>query len=98
MPIAYFLPATSVKHKVLSELLEEVVKRLFDCGLIVKALVCDQGASNVAAYKDLDITKNKPYFFVDNKKVFTMFDVPHLFKNLRNHFRKNNLFFNGEEV
>jgi len=98
MPIAYFLPATSVKHKVLSELLEEAVKRLFDCGLIVKALVCDQGASNVAAYKDLGITKDKPYFFVDGKKVFTMFDVPHLFKNLRNHFRKNNLLFNGEEV
>lgn len=97
MPIAYFLPATSVKHKVLSELLEEAMKRLFDCGPIVKALICDQGANYVAAYKDLGITKYKPYFFV-NKKVFTIFDVPHLFKNLRNHFRKNNLLFNGEKI
>jgi len=72
MLIAYFLPATSVKHKVLSELLEEAVKRLFDCGRIVKALICDQGASNVTANKDLGITKDKPYFFVDSKK-FLMF-------------------------
>jgi len=57
MPIAYYLPATSVRHKVLSELLEEAVKRLFDCRLIVKALICDQGASNFASYKDLGIKK-----------------------------------------
>lgn len=74
------------------------MKRLFDCGLIIKALICDQGASNVTAYKDLGITKDKPNFFVNNKIVFTIFDVLHQFKNLRNHFRKNNLLFNGEEV
>ena len=69
---------------------------MFDCGLIVKALVCDQGANNFAAYKDLNITKEKPYLLIDDKKLYTIFDVPHLFKNLRNHFRKNNLLFNGE--
>lgn len=30
--------------------------------------------------------------------MYTIFDIPHLFKNLRNHFRKNNLLFNGEKV
>lgn len=74
------------------------MKRLYDCGLIVKALVCDQDASNVAAYIDLNITKYMPYYFVDDKKMYTIFDITHLFKNLRNHFRKNNLMFNGEEV
>lgn len=56
--------------------------RLFKCGFIVKALVCDQGASNVAAYKDLKISKDEPYFLVEGKKVFAIFDVSHLFKNL----------------
>lgn len=98
MPISYFLPATSVKHVHLSELLVEAVTQLFKCGLIVNILVCDQGASNVAAYKDLKITKDEPYFLVEGRKVFALFDVPHLFKNLRNHFIKRNLIFEGKEV
>lgn len=98
MPISYFLPATSVKHLVLSELLVEAVGRLFNCGFIVKALVCDQGANNVAAYKDLKITKDEPYFLVDDRKVLAMFDVPHLFKNLRNNLIKKNFIFEGREV
>lgn len=98
MPISYFLPATSVKHLVLSELLVEAVTRLFNCGFIVKALVCDQGANNVAAYKDLKITKDEPYFLVGDRKVLAMFDVPHLFKNLRNNLIKKNFLFEGKEV
>lgn len=30
--------------------------------------------------------------------MYTIFDVPHLFKNLRNHFRKNNFLFNRDKV
>jgi len=51
MPICYFLPATSVKNSLLSELLIKVIQRLLDCGFIVKAVICDQGTNNVAALK-----------------------------------------------
>lgn len=44
------------------------------------------------------MTKDEPYFFVGDKKFYSIFDVPHLFKNLRNHFRKTNLLFIGKEV
>lgn len=98
MPISYFLPATSVKHLVLSESLVEAVTRLFKCEFIVKALICDQGANNVAAYKDLKIIKEEPYFLVENRKVFALFDVPHLFKNLRNHLFKKDFIFEGKQV
>jgi len=98
MPISYFLNATSVKHLVLSELLVEAVTRLFKYGFVVKALVCDQGASNVAAYRDLKITKEEPYFLVENRKVFAVFDVPHLFKNLRNHLIKKYFIFEDKQV
>jgi len=98
LPIAYFLPSTSVKHIMLADLITEVLERLFQCGLVVKAIVCDQGVSNVAAFKDLKMTKDKPYFFIGDNKVYSIFDVPHIFKNLRNHFIRNNFLFNGKEV
>jgi len=98
LPIAYFLPSTSVKHIMLADLITEVLERLFQCGLVVKAIICDQGASNVAAFKDLKMTKDKPYFFIGDSKIYSIFDVPHLFKNLRNHFIRNNFLFNGKEV
>jgi len=69
MPISYFLSATSVKNLVLSELVVEAVTRLFKSGFIVKVLICDQGVSNVVAYKDLKITKKEPYLQVENRKV-----------------------------
>jgi len=98
MPISYFLPATSVKHQILSELLVEAITQLFKCGFIVKALICDQGVSNVAAFKDLKITKEEPYFFVESRKVFALFDVPHIFKNLRNHLIKKDFIFEDKQV
>lgn len=44
------------------------------------------------------MTKNKPYFLIDEYKIYSIFDVPHLFKNLRNHFIRNNFLFNGKEA
>jgi len=44
----------------LADLITEVLERLFQCGLVVKAIICDQGASSVAAFKDLKMTKDKP--------------------------------------
>lgn len=98
MPICYFLPATSVKNCILSELLVEVIKRLLDCGFHVKAVICDQGTNNVAALKLLNVTKDKPFFEVNKRRIYSIFDTPHLFKNLRNHLKKSNFIFEGKEV
>ncbi|KAF0739498.1 zinc finger MYM-type protein 1-like [Aphis craccivora] len=98
MPICYFLPATSVKNCILSELLVEVIKRLLDCGFHVKAVICDQGTNNVAALKLLKVTKDKPFFEVNERRIYSIFDTPHLFKNLRNHLKKSNFIFECKEV
>lgn len=98
MPICYFLPATSVSHNILSELLVEAIQRLFDCGLFIKAVICDQGTNNVAALKLLKVTKDKPFFEVNARRIYSIFDTPHLFKNLRNHFIKSNFIFENKEV
>jgi len=99
LPISYFFTSTSVKHMDLSILLMDVIEKLLDCGFIVTAMICDQGKNNVAALvKDLKMTKDKPFVEVQGRKIFSIFDVPHIFKNLRNNFKLNNFIYKGKEA
>jgi len=42
--------------------------------------MCDQGPNNRFAFIKFKLTKEKPWFIINNKKVFALFDAPHLFK------------------
>ncbi|KAL4121023.1 hypothetical protein QTP88_013608 [Uroleucon formosanum] len=95
-PVAYFLALSGVKHKLLKDLIIDVLTELIKNGLCSKVLVCDQGTNNQSALKSLGVDENKPYFFVENNKIFSIFDVPHLIKSVRNNligcsFEKNNM-------
>jgi hypothetical protein len=99
LPFAYFLPTTSVSHTILSELLIEAINKLFDCGFIVLSMICDQGTNNVTDLrKDLYMTKDKPFIEIRGRKIFSVFDVPHLYKNFRNNFIKNIILYKGNET
>jgi len=99
LPISYFFTSTSVKHADLSILLMDVIEKLLDCGSIVTTMICDQSKNNVAAFvKDLKMTKNTPFIEVKGQKIYSIFDVPHIFKNLRNNFKSNNFIFKGKET
>lgn len=99
MPIAYFLPSTSVNHTDLSNLLLTAINKLIDCRFLVVAMICDQGKNNLTALtKDLKMSKDKPYIEVQRRKVYSIFDVPHLYKNFRNNFKSNNFVFEGKET
>lgn len=50
----------------------------------VVAVVSDMGGNFVAAANQLGVTAEKPYFFVNGKKIFYLNDVPHLIKAVRN--------------
>lgn len=99
LPISYFFTSTSVKHMDLSILLMNVIEKLLDCGFIVTAMICDQGKNNVAALvKDFKMTKNTPFIEVKGRKIYSIFDTPHIFKNLRNNFKSNSFIFKGKET
>jgi len=98
MPITYYLSASSMKHDVLTEIIIEVVEKLFSIGLSVTAIVCDQGTNNVAALKKLGISKEKPYFNVGTNTIFSIFDVPHIIKNFRNNFIKDDFIYKGQLI
>lgn len=82
----------------LKDLITDVIEKVFEQGLIVTAIVCDQGSNNCGALKQLGCTKEAPYFECNRNRIFSILDIPHVFKNYRNNLLKNNFFFDGSEV
>lgn len=61
----------------------------------VKCVVCDQGSTNVRAMKDLgaslsiEAQGSGSHCLQLRKQIPLIFDVPHLFKSVRNNLKKN---------
>ena len=87
-PIAYFLAHSGVDKINLKNLIIDVLKKLFEVGLCPKVIVCDQGTNNQSTLKSLNISEANPYFYINNNKFFSLFDVPHLIKSIRNNLIK----------
>jgi len=65
-------------------LIQDVLKKLFEVGLCPTIIVCDQGTNNQSTLKSLNVSEDKPYFFINDHKIFSLLDVPHLLKSVRN--------------
>ncbi|KAL4119564.1 hypothetical protein QTP88_012369 [Uroleucon formosanum] len=98
LPLAYFLSGSSMSSLILKDLITDEIEKCTELGFNIVALVCDQGSNNYSALKHLGCCKEKPFVEIKGKTSFTIFDVPHIFKNLRNNFLKYNFKFNGQEV
>ncbi|KAL1492357.1 hypothetical protein ABEB36_010615 [Hypothenemus hampei] len=85
-----------------------IIRECQSIGINIIATVCDQGSNNQSAIKNLINGTKEGYrrkdkqllddiFEVDEQAVVPLFDVPHLFKGLRNNLLKYNLCFNYKE-
>ncbi|KAL4149559.1 hypothetical protein QTP88_003486 [Uroleucon formosanum] len=83
-PVAYFLAHSGVNKTILKNLIIDVLQKLFEVGLCPKIIVCDQGTNNQSALKSLNVSEDSPFFFINDNKIFSLFDVPHLIKSVRN--------------
>lgn len=54
----------------------------------------DQYATNTKMAKEAGATTENPYFLVDGKPVYILWDPPHLTKSARNMLKKHNAAFN----
>ena len=68
----------------LTVLLKEIISKLMEIGLTEKVVIGDQGIHNQGLFKTLNISPEQPYHFWEGKKIYFMFDPPHLFKSVRN--------------
>ncbi|XP_042143062.1 proteoglycan 4-like [Ixodes scapularis] len=62
-PVAYTIGHTSTPSTVIRNLLISLTEQLQDIGITVKAVICDQGASNVSLANQLGVSVAQPFFF-----------------------------------
>nr|XP_034838846.1 uncharacterized protein LOC117994979 [Maniola hyperantus] len=103
-PVYFTFCRGSTKADSLKAQIKTVIKEVEATGLKVVATVCDQGASNRAAINSLlnetrieYLRDNKEwtggFFELNKKKIFPLFDAPHLMKGIRNNLLNKNLMF-----
>lgn len=78
-----------------SDILNKHVRKCIDVcekmNLIVRLTSCDQGPTNRKFYRINNVTSETPYFSHNGKKIYCSYDVPHLFKSIRNNLKKGDL-------
>ena len=90
---AFFFTHNTIATSRLAELIPLCVCKLTSIGLCVRCLVCDQGATNVAAVKQLGFSLESTFLEFDGvpNKVYVVFDVPHILKNVRNNLQRHDI-------
>lgn len=71
----------------------QVLEQCYKHGINIATTVCDMNAINQSpsALAILGATTSSPCFEINNKKIVTLFDAPHLIKCFRNLFLKYNI-------
>ena len=93
-PFAYIL----IKHSLVPDLLWEMIKKgivaVENAGYFVVNIVCDQECNQQKLFGQLKITPDAPYVAHPKdktRKLYFLFDVPHLLKNIRNNLMNYNI-------
>lgn len=81
-PVAYFFTRDTISTHQLKNTIKTLILKLEQIGLNILCTVCDQGATNRSAINLLckEESRPGPYFTINDHKVFTIFDPPHLLK------------------
>lgn len=96
-PICYYFTKSGCQANSFRSILYDLISKLNKTGIKICAFVTDMGSNFVQFTRLEGITPEKPFFLVDNEKVFYIFDVPHLIKAVRNNLIKYDFHF-GEKV
>uniref|UniRef100_A0A1E1W8R2 THAP-type domain-containing protein n=1 Tax=Pectinophora gossypiella TaxID=13191 RepID=A0A1E1W8R2_PECGO len=90
-PVGYALLARNRNIEDISKWIDKLLQKLIDIGLEIRTLVTDI-ADLFPEANNKTVTVD-PYFFVNGKKVYQIYDAPHLMKTVRNYFLANNFQF-----
>jgi hypothetical protein len=96
--LEYTFCKAATPGEILQLLIIEVIRKIRTCNFEVVASTCDQGLNNKKALRMLGASVKHPYFYVDDIRVYSLFDVPHLMKTQRNGLKKYNIKIRGKTV
>lgn len=97
-PVAYTVSRTKTPADTLHYLIITLIKQLQGARLFVKALICDQGGSNITLANKLGVTPEEPFFVLEGRKIYFLYDTPHLLKCTRNNLRAPHKLHIGQEI
>lgn len=93
-PIAYFFVHNSFTGGSLQNTIFGIINRLHSTPLNIRVLITDQGSNFYAFVKSLNVSKERPFFTVNNIKMYYIFDPPDLLKSTKNNFFKHKFIYN----
>jgi len=97
-PLCYFLTNNGVKGNDLCILIKSSIKEIVDIGLLPTTLVCDQGTQNQKLFSLLGGTDSNPTTKIPNQKLHLIYDIPHLFKSIRNNLLNGDIQINNKKI
>uniref|UniRef100_A0A2A4J986 THAP-type domain-containing protein n=1 Tax=Heliothis virescens TaxID=7102 RepID=A0A2A4J986_HELVI len=86
-PVGYSLLSKDENYVRLNEWIDRVLEMLVAIGFKIRTFVSDTGDEFIKAAENRSVTIEKPYFFIGGRKIYYIFDAPHLFLMARDHFQ-----------
>ncbi|KAL4107120.1 hypothetical protein QTP88_018552 [Uroleucon formosanum] len=83
-PFSYYFTGSGIKGDSLTTIVKEAVGKLLELSLLPTCIVCDQGTQNRRMFSLLGGSEKNPSTVICNKKIFLIYDAPHLLKSVRN--------------
>ena len=96
-PLGYYLVNGGCPTDTMEDIVKEAIDKLECIGLNVVVVMSDQGSNFYSLAQRLKVTPEEPWFTHNGRKIFLMFDPPHLIKSVRNNLMKYSLRF-GEHA
>ena len=93
-PLGYVLVNGGCPTREMEELMKDAIDKVEGIGLNVVVVTSDLGSNFQSLAKHLNISPESPWFMHNQRKIYLMFDPPHLIKCVRNNLMKYTFKFN----
>lgn len=92
-PVGYTLLSSGDNAVEFNEWIDGLLEQLIKIGFNVRTLVSDTGKAFIEAAKNRAVSVENPYFLINDKRIYYIFDAPHLIKLACNFFRQHDFRF-----
>ncbi|XP_052757552.1 uncharacterized protein LOC128202196 [Galleria mellonella] len=95
-PIAYSFISDYDYYPEVSVWIDDMIAALIDIGLDVRTFVSDPRSEFLYASESRSVTPDKPYFLLNNRNIFYIYDTLQLLRVIRNNLKSCDFYHNGE--